>query len=182
MRQLKLRFFLPVMQVLLAASLLYWATHEKTASISEELYASPTTLICFGINAPALLLRALGTWLGMPYINRAPTVVLGFGLGDWFFLFGVVACWYLMGRWLDHLRSPDLQAPSERFSVGSLLLNLLVIACGAFLILLAVRGGQRWSSSFSVIIEKTLFLIWSAFLIFAPSMKLVRRSRKPASA
>lgn len=182
MRKLKLSFFLPAMQLLLAVSLLYWGAHERTASISEELYVSPATLICFGINAPALLLRALGAWLGMPHVNRASTVVLGFGLEDWFFLFGVVVCWYLLGRWLDHLRSRDPQGLSQRFSPGSLFLNLLLIACGAVLGFLAVRGGQRWSSTLGLIIEKTLFLIWSAFLILAPSMKLVRRSRKPVDA
>jgi len=181
MRKLKLRFALPTAQLAVAMSLMYWGEHMKAPPHSDELSASSVTLICLGINAPAMLFRALGAWFGTQLIDRAPVAVFGFGLEECFFLLGVIACWYFVGRWLDHRKSPGTQAVSERFTVGRLALNLLVMALGAFLILLVIRGRQPLFHSGGAIIEKALFLSWSAFLIVAPSLKLARRLRKQGS-
>jgi hypothetical protein len=181
MRKLNLRFVLPIAQFLLALSFLYWGTHEKTPSGSEELSVPSVTLICFGLNAPALFLRALGAWLGMPNIDHPPRVVFGFGLGEWLFLLGVIACWYLVGRWLDRHGSPKKQFKNEKFTIENLVVNLGVMALGLFLFRLAIlaRPGQFYSTG--VVVEKALFLAWSAFLVLVPSFKLVHSFRKPVT-
>ena len=181
MWKLRLRYFLPVVQFLFALGTLYSSTHEKLPSGSDDPFASPVTLICFGINAPALLLRALGAWLGMPRIDHAPVVVFGLGLGEGFFLLGVIACWYSVGRWLDNRASPEIERKSEISRVGSLLFNLSVTALGIFLFGLAIYSRQTHFSSTAAIVEKAFLLAWSVFLICVPSMKLLHWFRKSAS-
>ncbi len=70
---------------------------------------------------------------------------------------------------------------SEGFTVGSLTLNLLVITLGALLILFVIRGRLPLFYSGGAIIENALFLAWSGFLIFVPSLRLARWLRRPAS-
>src|SRR6516162_5790069 len=82
MRKLGLRFILPAAQLALALILLYWGNHTKAPPHSDTPFTPSVTLICFGINAPALLLLTLGAWLGTPRMDKAPVMLSGFGLDE----------------------------------------------------------------------------------------------------
>src|SRR6266566_27636 len=122
MRKLGLRFIIPAAQLVLALILLYWGNHTKAPPHSDTPFVPSVTLICFGINAPALFLRALGAGLGTPRMDKAPVMLSGFGLDELFFLVGVVLCWYLVGLWLDSRTFPQVKA--DRLRIKNLVLSL----------------------------------------------------------
>jgi hypothetical protein len=122
MRKLGLRFILPAAQLALALILLYWGNHTKAPPHSDTPFTPSVTLICFGINAPALLLLALGAWIGTPRMDKAPVMLSGFGLDEWFFFAGVILCWYLVGLWLDSRAFPRVK--TDKLRVKNLVLSL----------------------------------------------------------
>jgi hypothetical protein len=170
MRKLGLRFILPAAQLVLALILLSWGNHTKAPPHSDTPFTPSVTPICFGINAPALLLRALGAWLGTPRMDKAPAMLSGFGLDEWFFLVGVILCWYLVGLWLDSRTFP--QVKPDKLRIKNLVLSLLALAVGAVLFLSTIFSNGPWTTSIGGIIEKGLIVIWSIILIGIPSVRL----------
>jgi len=175
MRKLEFRLVLPITQLVLAVILLFWGHRVYTSPDYHEVALPSVTLVCFGINAPALIFRVLGAWFSTWRTDQAPSVMLGLGVGEWFFLVGVAVLWYLIGRWFDRRRTPESPPRSANFVSIELLLNLFIMALGGYLLLETIRRPGQWGTSVGRIAQGLLFLVWSVILIFVPGRKLVRR-------
>jgi hypothetical protein len=123
--KLKLALTLPAAQLAIATILLWWpAGHVRSPD--------PTTavLICWGLNAPALFFRVLGKW--GPMFDLTGGAILGVGLGDFFFLLGVVVVWYLVGRTLDQRRTSEV-APKRHRPAAAILGYGFLLTLGGYL-------------------------------------------------
>ena len=55
-------------------------------------------------------------------MDKAPVMLSGFGLDEWFFFAGVILCWYLVGLWLDSRAFPRVK--TDKLRVKNLVLSL----------------------------------------------------------
>jgi len=108
LRMNKVRFIviLPASHVAIVTILLEW---ERIAPVPRgvELYVSTPRLICHGLNAPGLFVRVLDYYL-LEFESRPVWLsrpLFGLRSDDFFFLAGVIAVWYVVGRALDHRRT-----------------------------------------------------------------------------
>lgn len=155
MRQLRFAVVLPILQFLTAGGLLEWGHRVPPPKGLDTLYMPTVTLICFGINAPAVLFKS--PWYVLP---RTSLSILGFGAEELSFLLGVVLVWYLLGRELDQRESQKALLPVTALSF---FFNILLIVFGMVLFLLGLAAIFRHpgGNSSGGIIAGTLFLIWS---------------------
>jgi hypothetical protein len=179
MRKLRLAFLLPTIQVLFAASLLQWA-QRRPVPRGGELYVPTARLICFGLNAPALIFRFLNPIRWGSSFAWVPRATLGFDTDDIFFLVGVIVVWYLTGRALDQRQQPWRTAEGNRTSVRKILLYSILLAAGGALLVLGLQelGAHRANNPASSV-EGILTLTWSIALIFSSSYLLFRRAKHP---
>jgi hypothetical protein len=94
-RQLKLSLLLPLMQLFLAAGLWDWGHRTATTRVLDTFYWPTSVLICYGINAPALVLKLLA----FPFTRRdqvTPPSISGYGLEELFFFLGVGILWFTL--------------------------------------------------------------------------------------
>jgi hypothetical protein len=133
------------------------------------------TLICFGINAPAVLFKS--PWYVVPKTSLS---ILGFGAEELSFLLGVAVVWYLVGRWLDQ-REPRAALP---ITARSFIYSILLIAFGVVLFFLGLAAIFRHpgGNSFGGIVAGTLSLVWSLAIIGHCVVRLGSRLRHRHSA
>lgn len=129
MRKLRWAWVLPLIQFVTATILLRWG-YRAPGPRGAEYYVPIGHRICWGLNAPAVSFRILGSYL-IRSKQPSGSVILrdfGFGADDLLFLAGVVIVWYLVGRALDGQRT-------SRTSGGhgialALMARLLLLALG----------------------------------------------------
>jgi hypothetical protein len=132
------------------------------------------TLVCFGISAPALLLK--GVLLLLPLTWRLGSV-LGFSAGEIAFLAGTIILWYFVGRATEGPRS---SAPMPRITGEVLLVNLSVAGTGILLFfmgVIAVRSHQGNNLAGSIV-EGALFISWALTLIVHSAIRIARHLRR----
>src|SRR5262249_48666517 len=157
-----LSIILPCVQVALAVGLWEWGRYQPRA---QGFGAWPIAgLICYGINAPAILPSRLAVY---PFRMMYPPHFLSYySLSEWAFFAGVAVLWFLVGLALD--RKIRGTSTERRVTPVTIVWRLLLLAMGTVLFLLALRQfsmpwhqGNYWGT----IIESILFLVWSAVLI-----------------
>ena len=158
---------LPVIQVL-TALVVMCGGHDSIAA-----YVPTTQLVCWGLNAPALLLRAQAGW--GPLSLLLPGTVLGVDISDLLFLMGVGAVWYFVGLAIDYRQSTGGLSDSRILSV----IYPLLFALGA---LLFVFGLTCWTqpryNNPNYPILAILVWSWSATLVFVSAKTFVRVMRR----
>ena len=166
MRKLKLAVALPVVQAILAATLLYVAGPLRGPPVATA------RLICMGLNAPAVFFSFLG--LG---------TVFGIDGSDLSFLVGVIVVWYLVGRALDRRWVP--RTIEESVMVPAVARGFL-LAMGGLLLYIGLFDFQ--DPTFDNLSHRPergiLTVLWSCSLIFLSGRALVRMIRpttKPAA-
>lgn len=171
LRQLKrLAFVLPVAQVVTATLLLDWG-HRLRLGLGPHpavFYTPTVTQICYGISAPAVLLR-LGSLLLR--LNQTPPSIGHFGMDDLLFLVGVALVWYFVGRDLD---SRKRQEPPPGISASGLATNVLLIVVGAALFCLSV-GGMVVNSTENMkgqVVEVVFFIGWALVLMISSAVRI----------
>ncbi len=157
MRKLRLAFALPFIQSILAAILLQWRTQSG-------FYVPTPRLVCWGLNAPALLFRTLNPIRWGPAFWWLPRSILGFDTDDLFFMAGVIVLWYLVGHALD--RRGVSATAGRRRTASCLLAYLLLLALGGVLL----YGGlhllrHKSSDNPNDPVRAVLVLIWSVGLL-----------------
>jgi hypothetical protein len=175
MRKLKLAWFLPVIQFVIAAILLQWG-YRAPVPRGSELYVPPSRLICLGLDAPALLFRLLDPVPWGPEFDWIPRSILGFDTDDLFFLVGVIVVWYLAGRALDHLWTPRT---AKRGSMAIVFVKCsLLLAAGVILFFFGLQQlGPHPPNYPAPTVGAVLTLMWSVALIFLSGKGLVRAIR-----
>jgi len=183
-RKLKLAIVAPIAQLALAIALLILAHRTSAPDPSESSYYVPTAaLVCYGINAPAALIKGVGVSITAEFIDR-PLLAYGFGIEDGWFLGGVIIVWYLVGSALDRLRSAGGWQTLGKLSVRGIAVNLLLLLLGGYLFYFAVdalRVFGKWNNPVRNIAEGLLFLVWSVALILTSGQKLVSGIRNKHS-
>jgi hypothetical protein len=175
MSKLKFAVLLPILQLLIAVILLQWGYREHGRRGLDTPYGSTATMVCHGLNAPALLLRALALLLPVAMATRVPTLQFGFGLDEIFFLVGVGVLWSLVGGVLDRSR-----APKTSKSASNLWLNMFYVVlfvwggCLMYSAVQALRSPGKWNNPAGNVTEGVLFAIWSLLFISISARRLIR--------
>jgi hypothetical protein len=187
MRNVKFSFILPLVQLCVAISLFEWALRIPGPLGLDTFYVPTPRLLCFGINAPAVLFR-IPILLLMSVSERTHSAlehplaefsVLGLSASELSFLVGVVVLWFLVGRMLDHHSSSTFHERS-RMTVFSVLLELLVMSMGVLLFVAAVHSfSDPWlyNNMIGNRAQGILFLAWSLVLVILPILNFVRAIR-----
>jgi hypothetical protein len=177
--RLRLAFILPLLQFLLALSLLHWGSRIEVEVWRrmryDTLYLSTPTLICTGINAPARLLARMSFLFER--VDQPPPTLFGLGLDTVFFFTGIFALWFLVGHMLDKRRLPHGSRPVwsvARFLLAGVPLSIM----GALFLLASISGfmaGWRFNNKTGNLFQSALFLLWSLVLLGVPATNLFRR-------
>jgi len=165
MRKLRLALVLPITQFVIATILLKWG--DRTVPPGKVMYVHTARLICWGLNAPALLFRFLNPIGWGPMWDGLPRSILGFDTDDLFFLLGVIVVWYFVGRALDRRPASEKVAPRGTVTVATLMVCFVVLALGGLLSFAGVHDLVHPSSNNPYhSVRGLLTLIWSVSLIF----------------
>ena len=186
MPKLKSTLFLPVCQFVLAITLFTWG-HNVTYPVRlDTIYLPTVTLVCYGINAPILLIRPLISLLTSIQIGHGPRSILGFELDEILFLFAVLALWSLVTRWFQTVRGQS-EDRTTRTIFGGRVWNIVVAVFGAFLFIagiLLLLPPDRFNNPLGTRVEATLIIAWACALLFVAGRSLLphwRRKRLASS-
>jgi hypothetical protein len=175
-RQLKLSLLLPLMQLFLAVGL--WDGHRTaTPRVLDTFYWPTSVLICYGINAPALVLKLLA----FPFTRGdqvTPPSISGYGLEELFFFLGVGILWFYVGKLLQ--RASERAPSAKHFGLRQALANLFFIALGVALLIEGIQGLRtpgKWNNYWGNIAESVLFLVWSLILLAFPGLQVAKGIR-----
>jgi len=182
LRKLRFSIILPPIQFLLAVAMFEWARRVPVPRGVDTLYFPTATMVCYGINAPAIFLKLLA----FPFTRGAKSwplpSIFGYGPEELAFLVGVVILWFFVGKELDRQRLGEM-ASENRITPRRVLLDLLLMVFGIALFAEGLHGLHtpgKWGNYFGNIAESILFLVWSFVLIFLPGWKLIKRTRLKA--
>jgi hypothetical protein len=169
MNRVRLAWILPVLQLCVATGLLIWGSTVPRPRV-DTLWVPTATMICYGINAPAILFRVFvfPFYLAQYDLPR----LFGLGLDRFLFLVEVVIVWFLVGRGLGNLRLRGGRVTLP--TLGNLLHNLLLIALGVLLFLLGlvpVRG-MNFNNPAGALAEGSLFILWSLCLVVTAMVRI----------
>ena len=177
LRKLHLSVLLPVVQVTITAVLTLWA------------YKVNWILIGAGRRAPGpyvhLHLRVIETWAVWRGVN-APTfpVYLVSGGSEILNLAAVAVLWYLVGRFFDRRKEPEMCDGHWTESPWTIS-NFLIMVCGACLLVQGLhtfREEIAFAHSYHLrvdgLIVASLFLLWSLILLVFLVWKLAIRFRR----
>jgi hypothetical protein len=175
MRKLRLALLLPVVQLLLAAILLRWG--DTTHLRASEDHTPTVRLICWGLNAPALLFRALDPIRLGPTYSWIPTSILGFDIDDICFLVGVAVLWFFIGRAID--KRGSARTTGRRGMVAALVGYTLLLALGGFLLYAGPYDLEHpVSDNPNQPVRGILTLMWSVALLYLSGRGLTKTIRR----
>jgi len=186
MPKLKSTLFLPLCQFVLSITLFTWGHNVRYPVRLDTIYLPTVTLICYGINAPILLIRPLISLLTSIQIGHGPRSILGFALDEILFLVAVLGLWSLVARWFQTVRDQN-EDRSSRTVFGSRVWNIVVAMFGAFLLvagILLLLPPDRFNNPLGTKVEAILIIAWASALLFVAGRSLLspwRRKRLASS-
>jgi hypothetical protein len=173
MRTVRLALVLPTTQLVVATVLL--RSGDEPPAYFDTPFVPTPRLICWGLNAPAMLIRSLHIFVHQ--WEWGTRQVLGFYMDDLFFLVGVIVVWYGAGRALDRRR---ISEPAGRRRLVNLLpRHLLLLATGCLLFCMGL--GVLWNAPYNnpdYPACAILYLVWSAILAFLSGRGILRTLRR----
>lgn len=170
MRRLRFVFLLPIAQLVVALLLLQWGHRILPPRGLDTIYLPTPTLVCIGINAPALLFK-VGDFL-KPQTWKY-TSIRGFSLDEFWFLAGVLVIWFLIGLALDAHRLRGASTP--RNGKGSAIASIAMLIVAALLLILGLEHihPYEWNNPASPVVG-IFFIVWSLVIGFLSGRKLTR--------
>jgi hypothetical protein len=157
---------LPLIQLLLAAALLRYGRTVPDPMQLDTMYVPTVTLVCYGINAPVLLIRpVIGVLAGAGAARRT---AFGFGLDEILFLIGVALLWYIVARRLATYLSPEAIDRARGPLVNRSLWVVLDLFAGILLLFFGIelmRSLGKWNNPTGNLAESLLFILWGAALL-----------------
>jgi len=183
MPKLTATFLLPLAQILLAATLLAWGHSARDPMRLDTMYVPTATLVCYGINAPIMLVRPIIGLVTRTPAGHAPISILGFGLDEIVFLIAVVPLWYFAARQFAEFRERKMGRPRARNAVTSLwpVINMVVGASLFLLGIASMRTLGRWNNPTGNMAESALFILWAFVLLFLAGSGLIGLSHRRES-
>jgi hypothetical protein len=179
----KLKYILPVGQVILAIILLGWGHTVKVPKRTDLIYVPTPTLVLMGINAPVLLVRPLMALItpGTP-TNHRPGPFFDFTGDEILFICVSAAMWYVIAVLLaSHLPvklEPIGRANIARFIwFGVFALVGITLAAGGIEML---RFPGEWNNAVGQTFEGVLFLLWAIALLLPLLVEFRRRTVRVA--
>jgi len=176
MSTIKYRVLLPIVQFLVAAALLIAGGYSTPGKIVDFPYPPTPFMVCRAISAPAALFEILVSSL-LPFdrLNHSPITVFGFQLADIVFLIGVVALWYIVGRFIDARLNDQTLTREPAWEAGLLAVAAVLVA--AILLWLSIwpiidRGSVL--NLTGTILASILKILWSGFLLWS-ALVLMRK-------
>jgi len=162
MPKLKYSLTLPLLQLPLAAIL--WRSGDNIAAA----HVPTPRLVCWGLSAPALLLRAQAGW--GPLSRWLPASICGLETSEFLFLAGVVAVWFSVGWALDR------RGVGSKFRWAVLrIVYPLLFALGSLLCVVGIDCWRNMSfNNANYPVFSALVWLWSASLIFISLRAFVR--------
>ena len=160
---MQLKLVLPVGQTALAAALLLFAG--PTGG-----YIATSRLICWGLNAPALLFMLP---LGWQAVSRSlPRNVFGIPIDDLLFLMGTGFLWYLVGNWLDQRRSVE----ARDIKMMRWVPHFIILSIGGLLLYLGFLDFQqpRFSNLGNRPYRGILYVLWACTLLYGSGRGMTR--------
>ncbi|HET9180675.1 MAG TPA: hypothetical protein VFP59_00970 [Candidatus Angelobacter sp.] len=159
---LKLRFVLPAIQVILAASLLIIGAAQHKADRGKDIYyGAPAERVCYAINAPALLFRSAGLYLwhttDFPMVNDA--------VDNGIFMIGVVLLWFLVGATIEsRLKGCHKTALSRPWRLA---IDFFLIVVGIAFVLVGVGAWNlvHLGSTLQGFAEAAIYFLWAMVLV-----------------
>jgi hypothetical protein len=178
---MKITLLLPICQTALACALLIWGRHVQPPMQLDTLYKPTVTSVCFGVNAPAVLLRPFIALLLPPLRLPFPPWANRLALDEIPFLFFVAVLWYLIGKRLASLNQPSSDAAQGHPGL-KLATYIGAVAVAVFLSYFGIDSllhPGRWNNPLGNRIEGSLDVAW-AFALLIWSLKNVLRARPKA--
>jgi hypothetical protein len=162
--KLKLPLILACVQFMIAVLLLNQAHSDHSGARFDTPYGSTAAMVCYGVNAPALLFRAAGALLP----NRD---IWAFGSDELLFLVGVICLWVVLDQVIASRSASKQLAQREpaKEGVGKAAMYLLLAAWGIYLAYLALDSALhlgRWNNPTGNIVDGILFGAWALILLF----------------
>jgi hypothetical protein len=184
MFKLNFRLQLPIVQLLLAVTLLVWGRRVSQPAGMDFPYSPTAILLCKGINAPAALFAVIcDSLLPLDRPDMAPVSIFGFNPQDILFLLGVIVIWYLVGRVVD--QKAKHQAPSDRRGRSSkTLIHLALMTLGILVLLmgtLPILDKRGLTNPMGAAIASVLYMARFGVLFFLPAVSLLRIFRGQSS-
>lgn len=176
--QLRLRWVLPIAQLIAAVLLLQWGRHlEGSQSRFDTLYFPTPALVCKGINAPATVLAGVAFFFDR--VDHPRPTIFGSTLDYPLFIIGILILWYLVGRVLDSWRSTGKSFLAWTWLRLVFIGGPLAVLGALFLYesLQGFRDPWRWNNRTGNLVHSVLLLLWSIVLIGLPGLKLIQRLR-----
>jgi hypothetical protein len=178
-RSIKYSIFLPCVQLPLAIALWEWGRESSTPHHLDTFYWSTPALICYGLNAPALVFKLLAVPFNWLEATRHLVVFRGYELADCAFFLGVAILWFVVGLELEDRWRSDGR-PGWQPSAAPLMVDLVIAIVGLALLVEAIDGFRmpwKWNNRTGNLIESALFLVWSGILVWFASTDVRRRFR-----
>ena len=168
----KLAIVLPIVHCVLILALWEWAFHAPRPRAADISYVPTPILVGYGINAPALALKALADPVRLT--NWAVVRLGEFRLQDILFFLGVALLWWLIGTSFDRWRSGEQPA---RLNPWKVVRVLVLVGIGVFLLGAGIDGLTKpWThiNQPGNLADQILFVGWGLVLIVLPGMELAK--------
>lgn len=170
MRQLRFALLLPIAQLVVALLLLQWGHRVLPPRGLDTIYMPTPTLVCIGINGPAVLFRVGDFLTPQTWIYMG---VRGFSSDEFWFLAGVLVIWFLIGHALDAHRMRGASTP--RIRMGSAIASIAMLIVAALLLFLGLKHihPYEWNNPASPVVG-IFFIVWSLAIGIVSGRKLTR--------
>lgn len=182
MRSMRFSLVLPCIQLPLAVALWEWGRRVSLDRHFDTFYWPTPALLCYGINAPAVLTKLVVFPFTRTNEARFVPSVFGYNPEELAFFAGVIVTWFLIGRAIERRLAGGIQTQNRNTAL-QLLRDFLLTSLGVALFLESLQGFRapwRWNNRLGNTLESTLFLLWSVVLISIPITQFVTRRRSIA--
>jgi hypothetical protein len=183
MQRIKITLLLPLFQFTLAVLLLAWGHTVKDPVRLDTLYVPTPTLVCLGLNAPALITWPLISRLAATPTDHPTRTAFTLGLDEMIFLAAVVVLWYLVAKWFMTIRDKKINQIQE-IATSKFVGQIVTAAIGVILFIAgfsSLQLSRRLNNPAGSATECALILVWAFLLTFIPSVRLVAAVRRKLS-
>ena len=177
-RHASARLTLPLVQIVIAATLFIVGRYTRTVVPGREYYyGEAATRVCHALNAPVMLFRfvVLGLWNAAHLTGSSVENVVDTGI----FLVGVGLLWYLVGATIDSWRQEHVVILVTLPAWARVSLGLFLIIVGILLGIMGIGIWNliRWKSVLQATLEASLYELWALGLIGFCACDLLRLVR-----
>jgi hypothetical protein len=181
MSKLRVTILVPIFQLLLALTLLLYG-HEASDPVRlDTMYVPTPTFVCYGTNAPVLLMRPIIGFMTHISPDHKPSNIFGFGFDEIIFLVAVTLFWYLVVRRFISFRDRKMTRSSS--TISTVFWPAVYAVVGMLLLIFGAASMWslgRWNNHTGNLVEALLFLLWATLLLCLAGISIVEAIRPKA--